>query len=162
MSIKQRINLKFLVRLGKTSTEISKLLQKVYENATVSNTRIFEWRRRFRKGREHVKDDLRSGRPTTSRTNENVDRGSGKVRSDRRLTAGMIADELSMNSERVWTIITEDLCKNGTKVVLNDEQKKRRVQVCQDILKEIETEPDMLSRVVTDDEQWIFEYDLLN
>ena len=40
-----------------------------------------------------------------------------KVWSDRRLTVRMIADELGINSERVWRIITENLCKNGTKVV---------------------------------------------
>ena len=49
----------------------------------------------------------KSGRPTTSRTNENVERVREKVRSDRHLTVRMIADELSMNSERVWRIITE-------------------------------------------------------
>ena len=38
------------------------------------------------------------------------------MRSDRRLTVRMIADELGVNSERVWKIITEDLCKNATKV----------------------------------------------
>jgi len=39
-----------------------------------------------------------------------------KVQSNRRLTVRMIADELDMNSERVWRIITEDLYKNDTKV----------------------------------------------
>jgi len=39
-----------------------------------------------------------------------------KVWSDCRLTVRTIADELDMNSERVWRIITEDLCKNGTKI----------------------------------------------
>ena len=56
-----------------------------------------------------MEDDPRSGRPTTSRTNENVERVREKVRSHRRLTVRMIADELNMNSERVWRIITEDL-----------------------------------------------------
>ena len=102
MSIEQRINLKFLVRLGKTPTETFNLLQEVYEDATMSRTRIFEWYKRFREGREDVEDDPKSGRPTTSRTNKNVERVREKVRSDRRLTVRMIADELSMNSERVW------------------------------------------------------------
>ena len=31
-----------------------------------------------------------------------------KVQSNRRLTVRMIADELGMNSERVWRIIMED------------------------------------------------------
>ena len=86
--------------------------------------------------REDVEDDPKSGRPTTSRTNENVERVREKVRSDRRLTVRMIADELSMNSERVWRIITEDLgmrkvCAKMVPRLLNDGQKENRVQVCQ-------------------------------
>ena len=160
MSIEQRINLKFLVRLGKTPTETFNLLQEVYGDATMSRTRIFEWHKRFREGREDVEDDPKSGRPTTSRTNENVERVREKVRSDRRLTVRMIADELSMNSERVWRIITEDLgmrkvCAKMVPRLLNDGQKENRVQVCQDILKQLEITPDLLSRVVTGDESWM-------
>ena len=36
--------------------------------------------------------------------------------------------------------------------LLNEEQKKRRVQVCQDILEQLKTEPYLLKRVVTGDE----------
>ena len=36
MSIEQRINLKFLIRLGKTPTETFNLLQEVYEDVTMS------------------------------------------------------------------------------------------------------------------------------
>ena len=166
MSIEQRINLKFLVRLGKTPTETFNSLQEVYGDATMSRTRIFEWHKRIREGREDVEDDPRSGRPTTSRTNENVERVREKVRSDRRLTVRMTADELNRNSERVWRIITEDLgmkkvCANMVPRLLNDEQKENREQVCQDILKQLEITPDLLSRVVTGDEPWIFEYDPL-
>ena len=163
MSIKRRINLKFLVRLGKTPTETFNSLQEVYGDATMSRTRIFEWHKRFR---EDVEDDPRSGRPTTSRTNENVEHVREKVPRDRRLTVRMIADELNMNSERVWRIITEDLgmskvCAKMVPRLLNDGQKKNRVQVCQDILKQLEITQDLLSRVVTGDRSWIFEYDPL-
>ena len=48
-----------------------------------------------------MKNDPRSGWLTSSRMNENVDLVREKVRSDRRLTIKMIADKLSMNSERV-------------------------------------------------------------
>ena len=112
-----------------------------------------------------MEDDPRSERPTTSR-NKNVECVREKVRSDCRLTVRMIADELSMNSERVWRIITEDLgmrkvCAKMVPRLLNDGQKENRVQVCQDILKQLEITPDLLSRVVTGDESWIFEYDPL-
>ena len=45
--------------------------------------------------------------------------------------------------------------------LLNDEQQECRGQVGQDILKELETERDMLNRVVSGSELWIFEYDPL-
>ena len=35
------------------------------------------------------------------------------------------------------------------------------MQVCQDILEQLQTEPNLLKRVVTGDESWIFEYDPL-
>ena len=166
MSVEQRINLKFLVRLGKTPTEALKLLQEVYGDDTMSKTRLFEWHRRFKEGIEEVEDDHRSGRTSTSRTDDNVEPVRRKVRGDCRLTVRMIACELDMNSERVWRIITEDLGmrKMYAKMVprlLNEGQKERRVQVCQDILEQLETEPNSLKRVVTGDESWIFEYDPL-
>ena len=101
MSVEYRINLKFLVRLGKTPTEALKLLLEVYGDDTMSRTRLFEWHRRFKEEREEVEDDHRSGRSSTSRTDENVGRVKQKVWSNRRLTARMIADDLGMNSERV-------------------------------------------------------------
>ena len=86
MSVEQRIFLKFLVRLGKTPTEALKLLQEVLWCDTTSRTRLSEWHRRFKEGREEVLNDHRSGRPSTSRTDETVERVRQKVRSDRRLT----------------------------------------------------------------------------
>ena len=132
----------------------------------MSRTRLFEWHRRFKEGREEVEDDHRSGRPSTSRTDENVDGMKQMVRSDRRLTVRTIANELGMNNERVWRIITEDLgmrkiCAKMVPRLLNEGQKERRMQVCQNILKQLETEPNLLKRALTGDESWIFEFDPL-
>ena len=139
ISVEQQINLKFLVRLGKTPTEALKLLQEVYGNDAMSRTRLFEWHRRFKEEREEVEDDHKSGKPSTSKTYENVERARQKVWSDCRLTVRMIADELDMNSERVWRIITEDLgmrkiCAKMVPRLLNKGLKERLVQVCQDII----------------------------
>ena len=127
---------------------------------------VFLVDRRFKEGREEVDDDHRIGRPPTSRTDENVERVIQTVRSDRRLTVRIIADELGINSEWVWRIITEDLgmrmiCAKKVPRFLNEGQKERRVQVCQDILEQLETEPNWLKRVVTGNDSWIFEYDAL-
>ena len=115
----------------------------------MSRTRLLEWHRRFKEGREEVEDDRRSGRPSTSRTDENVERVRQKMRGDRYLTVRMIANELGKNSERVWRIITEDLgmrkiCSKMVPRLLNEGQKERRVQVCQDILEQLETEPNLV------------------
>ena len=88
------------------------------------------------------------------------------MRNDCRLTVRMIADELGMNSERAWRITTKDLgmskiCAKMVPRLLKVGQKERRVQVCQDILEKLETEPNLLKRVVTGDESWIFENDPL-
>ena len=166
MSVEQRINLKFLVHPGKTLTEALKLLQEVYGDDTTSRTCLFEWHRSIKEGREEVRDDHRSGRPSTNRTDENVECVRQKVRSDRRLTVRMIADELGINSERVWRIIMKDLrmrkiCPKVVPRLLNEGQKEQRVQVCEDISEQLETEPNLLKRVVTGNESWISEYDPL-
>ena len=57
MSIEQRINIKFCVKLGKTATETMKMLRDVYGDSYMSRTRVFEWRKRFVEGREDVEDD---------------------------------------------------------------------------------------------------------
>ena len=75
----------FLSVLEKLQLKHLKLLQEVYGDDTMSRTRLFEWHRRFKEGREEVEDDLGSGRPSTSRTDENIERVRQKVRSDCRL-----------------------------------------------------------------------------
>ena len=60
-------------------------------------------------------------------------------------------------------IITEHLeirkvCVKMDPRLLNDVRKDRRVQMCEDILEKLETEPDLLSRVFTCDDLWIFQY----
>ena len=109
MSAEQRTNMKFLVQLGKTPSEALGMLQKVYGDDTMSRSRVFVWCKRFKEGREDVEDDPRSGRPSTSRNEANVERVKQMVRGDRRLTVRQIADELGMNHNSVWKIITEDL-----------------------------------------------------
>lgn len=164
MSEEQRYNLKFLVKLGKTPTESLKLLQEVYGDDAMSRPRVFEWHKRFASGRETVEDDPKSGRPSLTRTDDNIDRVNELVRSDRRMTVRMMAEELGLNRESIRTILVEDLemrkvCAKMVPKLLSDDQKKHRVDVCRDLLKTIEDDPDFLGRVITGDETWVFQYD---
>jgi len=115
--------------------------------------------------REGVEDDPRSGKPATSKIEENVELVRQKVHGDRRLTVRRIANELDMNCDKVWTIITKNLemrkiCAKMVPKLLKEERKERRVQVCHDILKQLQTETNFQERVITGNESWIFEYDL--
>ena len=54
--------------------------------------------------------------------------------------------------------LMQKVCSKMVPKLLNDDQKDR-MQVCQDIIERLQTEPDLLCRVNTDDETWISEYD---
>ena len=162
--MEQRVNLKFLVKLGKKPTECVEMLHIVYGDDCMSCARVFEWHKRFKSGREDVEDDPKSGRPSTSTTADNIDRENRMVRGDRRLTVRMIAYELGMNKETVRTILTEDLgmrkvCAKMVPKLLTDDHKDIRTNVCRNILQMIEEEPDFLGKVITGDETWVFQYD---
>ena len=130
MSREQRANLKFLAKLGKTPSESFAMLQQVYGEETMSRTRAFEWHKRFKEEQEEVEDDPRCGKPSTSRTADNLEHVKQMVHAVRRLTVRMIAEELSINKDTVWSIITENLemCKVCAKMVpklLSEDQKQQ-------------------------------------
>ena len=111
-----------------------------------------------------MEDEPRTGRPSTSKTEENVERMRNLVRSDRRLTLRMISSELNLNGFTVHKILTQDLdmrnlCAKMVPKNLTTEQKANRRDVCLDLLDRLEREPEFFSRVITGDESWIFQYD---
>uniref|UniRef100_A0A8C4NIW3 Mos1 transposase HTH domain-containing protein n=1 Tax=Eptatretus burgeri TaxID=7764 RepID=A0A8C4NIW3_EPTBU len=120
MSREQRGNLKFLAKLSKTPSESFAMLQQVYGEEIMSRTCAFEWHRRFKEGREEVEDDPRSGKLSTSRTADNIERVKQMMHTDRRLAVRMIAEDLSINMDTVWSIITENLemRKDGPQAVV--------------------------------------------
>ena len=94
----------------------------------MSRTRAFQKHKRFKEGRQEVEDDPRSGRPSTSRTADNIEHVKQMVHADRRLTVRMIAEELSINKDTVWSIITENLerrkvCAKMIPKLLSEDQK---------------------------------------
>lgn len=162
--IEQRVNLKFLVKLNKTPTECCAMLKEVYGEESLSRARVFEWYKRFREGREDVNDDERPGRPSTSRTDENINKINEIVRKDRRLSIRMIAEMVNIDKETARQILHDNLnmrkvCAKMVPRLLSPDQKENRKRICTDILKEIENNPNFLERVITCDETWIFQYD---
>ncbi|UYV78570.1 hypothetical protein LAZ67_16002032 [Cordylochernes scorpioides] len=105
-----------------------------------------------------------SGRPSNSRVDETVAKVKELLNSDRRLSLKMIADEVSVNKFTVHQIIMQYLmmrkvCAKLVHRVLTAEQKQRRVDVCREMLNELENNPDFLDNEVTGDESCTFQYD---
>lgn len=84
--IEQRINLKLLVKLGKSATENVRLLTEMYGDAVISRPRVFEWYKRFRAGREEVEDDQLVGHSCFLKSDNNISKINKIMRKDRRLS----------------------------------------------------------------------------
>ena len=67
----------------------------------MSRAQAFHWHKMFSEGRTIVEDEQHSGRPSTTRTSDNTAQVRELVRSDRRLTVKIIADEANVNREAV-------------------------------------------------------------
>jgi len=100
LKIEQRVNLKFLVKLKKSPTECFKLLVEAYGKVTISRIRVFEWQK-FSEGREEIDDNEHPGRPSTLKTNENIEKVNEIVRNDRQLNIRMIANMVNIDRETV-------------------------------------------------------------
>ena len=74
----------------------------------MSNGQIKMWYRRFKDGRESVKSDSRSGRPSR-RTSENVNRVRVAINENPRLTIRKLGEALGIPRTVVNVILTEDL-----------------------------------------------------
>jgi transposase len=69
--LEQCINIKFYAKLGKSMSETLQMLTEAHGANAMKKSSVFEWHKRFKEGREDVKDDKRTGRPKTHRTDEN-------------------------------------------------------------------------------------------
>ena len=133
----------------------------VYRDNAVKKTAVYKWVNCFSEGRERVTDEERSGRPPKNRTEENIAKIREIVRENRRLTVRSIAEQVNIDRETVRKILTEDLdmrkvCVKIVSKELTEEQNQRRVTICQDLL---ERQDDILGRVITGDETWVYQYD---
>jgi len=96
------------------------MLVQVYRDNAMKKIAVYKWVKCFSEGRERVTHKERSGRPATSRTEENSAKVRQIVHENRRLTVSSTAEEVNIDRETVRKILTEDLdmrkvCKNCSK-----------------------------------------------
>ena len=61
-TLKERYAIKFCFKLGKNATETYGMLQTAFGASCMNRTSVFVWHKRFKEGRESMRDDERYGR----------------------------------------------------------------------------------------------------
>ena len=82
----QSCAIKFCVKLGESATVTYEKLQRPYGEHFLSRAQVLRWHKSFLEVREQVEDEPHAGRPSASKTDNNVERVRSHVRSDRRMT----------------------------------------------------------------------------
>ena len=146
-NIEQRYTIKFCVKLNKSATETFASLTEAYGDAILSRTVVFKWHKAFKEGRENVEDNPRSGRPISSTNDQNVEVVHAVMVNDCRLSVSMIAEETGLDRNAVHRILTDHLhmqkiCAKLVPRILCVEQKANWLEICQDLLRRLEIEPD--------------------
>jgi len=103
------MNIKLLVKLGKSGNEIREMLVQVYGDNAMKKTAVYKWVKCFSEGRESVTDEERSGWPATSRTEENISKVCQIVCENCWLTVRSIAEQVNIDRETVRKILTENI-----------------------------------------------------
>jgi len=95
-NLEQRYAMKFCAKLGKSGSETLQFLRTVYGDAVVSSAQVLRWHKAFKDGRESVEDEQRAGRPSTSKTENNVARLKAVLDRDGRLCVRLMAEEVGL------------------------------------------------------------------
>ena len=132
----QRICIKFCVKNVIKCSKTLEMLKVAYGECTVSQESVYKWHKLFTKGREEVNDEARPGWPSTSITNENTETVKKIVMENPRITIREVPK------------------------LLNFDQKTRRMTIAQEMLNDVNDDPDLLKRVITGDESWVYGYDV--
>ena len=68
--LEEQYAIKLYFKLGKNTTETYGMLQNAFRPSCMNRASVFEWHKRFKEGRESVRDDERSGRSKEVNTPE--------------------------------------------------------------------------------------------
>ena len=140
------------------------MLQKDFKEEALSRTQVFEWFAWFKRGEMSIEDHPHSGRPSTSCSDENVEKVRQKINEEFRYTIEEISEALGVSWSSCQRILTVDLNMRSVAAkfvhcLLTQEQENTHLTLCHDLKNQIESDPNFLSKVITGDESWCYGYD---
>ena len=107
--LEERYAIKFCFKLGKNAAETYEILLTAFGASCMNPASVFEWHKRFKEGRESVRDDERCGRSKEVRTPELIGLIKYFMDKDRRVSIETINAQFDASVGTVHTIIREEL-----------------------------------------------------
>ena len=133
------------------------MLQTAFRPSCMNRASVFEWHKRFKKGKESVRDDERCGRSKEVRTTELIGQIKNFMDKDCRVSIETISARFDVSVWTVHKIIREELkmrkiCAKFVPRVLREDQKERRCHDSREIVELINSDTALLVALVTCDE----------
>jgi len=156
----QRVYIKFCVKLGRNGTETFEILRTAFREQCLSRARIFEWHKRFKEGRDSVDNNPRSGRLTSSNTDDCGARVRETIRANWHLTIRELSVEVGVSYGTCQAIMTQVLNMRRVAAkfvlrILTAEQKEWRLSVATNMLQEAEPDENFMGQIITGDKTWV-------
>jgi histone-lysine N-methyltransferase SETMAR len=153
----QRANIKFMCRLGISASETLSALQQVYGDTALKKSAVYDWFSRFKNGQEKLEDDQRSGRPSTSRTAEMIEKVRHLIQCDRRMTIVELEQEVGFSHGSIHAILSDDLRMRRVSAKFVPRQLTANRMVCRmmvagDMFEKSTQDPTFLTKIVIGDE----------
>ncbi|UYV61783.1 hypothetical protein LAZ67_1006524 [Cordylochernes scorpioides] len=150
----QRTCTQFCVKNEIKCADAFQMLTVAYGEATLNRSNVYRWYKMFSEGRKVVNDEERAGRPSTSTTDENINEVEKMILANRRITVREVAEDLNISIGSCHSIFINDL---GMRRVA---AKFHRMNIANEMLDSVRDDPNLLQRVITGDEAWVYGYDV--
>ena len=108
-TLEERYAMKLCFKPGKNATETYGILQTAFGASCMNRASVFEWHKRFKEGRESVRNNERCGRSKAVRTPELIDQIKNLMDKDRCVSIETISAQFDFSVGIVYTIIREEL-----------------------------------------------------
>ena len=163
-TLEEQYAIEFCFKLGKNAAETYGMLQTAFGASCMNRASVFEWHKRFKEGRESVRDDERCGGGNKEvRTPELIGQIKNFMDKDWCVSIETISAQFDVSVGTVHTIIRKELkmrkiCAKFVPRVLREDQEERRHD-SREMVELINSDAAVLDAQVTCDESWIYCYD---
>ena len=163
-TLEEQYAIKLCFKLGKNARETYGMLQTTFGPSCMNQASAFEWHKRFKEGRESLRDNERCGRSKEVTTPELIGQIKNFTDKDRRVSIETISAQFNVSVGTVHTIIREELkirtiCAKFVPRVLRQDEKERRCHDSRAMVELTNLDPAALDALVTCVKSWIYCYD---